>query len=559
MNGARHWSDRVRLILAYAAPTLPAIIVAIAIIILFLTGGLESSLSDLLMEEIGPLVRSAVAGTLTTLLVVLLALGLATLTIQIWLRADRLLIFISCGLLSLSATPIFLGNSSFAFIWNTPYAEYLSEVFATRGSATVVVIDITAQILRYAPLATWLLAIVVFNGEPMLRLYSRHAGLGPTALMRAEFLYRWMPACLVVAAFAYQDASNDYMVTYLALRPSVATHTELISHFLSRSFLSAAIGHSARDAAGVLTATSLVGGLVLSLVFLALVLLVLSALRLLRPTMRRSKGKPSAQRLSPARPEIRSGQSALSSLLPAFAGAIVIAGLCYRLAGLERTNIKDASVLLTTLLLSLAVAILCWGVGAVISFVIRELHHESDGSAQRSFAAVALVAVSLGFIPPLGLAAAVYMLLFSIGDFGQGSASVGWFIAQTVRMLPLVFVFLIPTALTLEDEAIWYLRINEIRFWKRLYILLLMPSKATHFAIILIGWNFVFNEGVISSVFQANIPAFSDIIQRATSGRSAAYPLAGLLITAESILFGALCLIWGFQIYSRWASQNAKG
>jgi hypothetical protein len=151
------------------------------------------------------------------------------------------------------------------------------------------------------------------------------------------------------------------------------------------------------------------------------------------------------------------------------------------------------------------------------------------------------------------------MLLFSIGDFGQGSASVGWFVAQTVRMLPLIFVFLIPTALTLEDGAIWYLRINEIRFWKRMNILLLMPFKATHFAIILIGWNFVFNEGVISSVFQANIPAFSDIIQRATSGRSAAYPLAGLLITAESVLFGALCLIWGFQIYSRWASLNAKG
>ncbi len=351
-----------------------------------------------------------------------------------------------CLAVPLSIIPVLLGSATFAFVWRTSFAEFLTntKLISERGSISVILIDLCAQLLRYLPIASWFLILAVLETPVTTRLYAHHIGIRPLALVRAEFLRHWLAPVLIVAAFAFQDAFNDYIITYLTLKPSDATNTELISHFLNRTFFSLAIGRDAREAASVLVGVSLVSGVFSATIFFIIALLIAGAIRVLRISDRvqlRVREVTKSYEL-PGRPS-------LVGYLPSLVGALIFISLGGRIISLDITSMNAVWQLRYALVMSLGVAIVCWCLGVLINFCVREVRSEIDGSAQRGLATVAWISVSLGFIPPAGLAAAIYTIFFSVG-VGNVNATVGWFVAEVMRMLPLFVVLLIPTSL-----AIW--------------------------------------------------------------------------------------------------------
>jgi hypothetical protein len=241
----------------------------------------------------------------------------------------------------------------------------------------------------------------------------------------------------------------------------------------------------------------------------------------------------------------------------AFVGAILIA-FVVRLFTLGPADPALAIPLLPSLLASSIVAAISWVLAVVINFAVREHARRHDGSLGRRLGIVALIAMTLGFLPTIGLAVAVYSIAFTVGPMSGEGTYVGWIAAQTLRMFPLVTVLLIPTTFLIEDQRVEYLKNVGASYGQRVRALILRPHVVTHFAILLIAANFVLNESVVGSVFQAQIPSVSELMLRATSGRSAAYPTAAFLSIAQACIFGSLLFAWGFQVHRQWRSTRDR-
>lgn len=538
--------DRPKWVFALVAA--PAIVVFVSIASLMARGESVERLLPLASASVGPILRSAAAAFATTLLVGLLGLGATTLLVRSWLMQNRSVNLVASIVLPLAALWLLVGAASFAFLWSNPYADALLTLpgIDNRSSATVVVLTAAAHILRYLPLLVWLLWISVVTVPETYRVYFRHAGFSAGEVTRTHLLALWVAPLLIVAAFAHQDSFGDQLISFLALRPSEATDTELVSHFLGRQFRSLAISGSARDASAAIVGASIAGALVSSAIFLASAALARSLFRIGRYDARSWRPTPRA----PLRTSTIPSWTALGMV------GIVLAAFLGRLVTLGPADPALAVSLLPSLLASLIVAALSWALAVAVNFAVREKTRRHDGSLGRHLGIVALVAMTLGFLPTIGLAVAVYSIAFALGPMGGEGAYLGWIAAQTLRMFPLVTVLLIPTTFLIEDQRVDYLKGIGAGYRERLGALLLRPYLVTHFAVLLIAANFVLNESVVGSVFQAQIPSVSELMLRATSGRSAAYPTAVFLSISQALIFGSLLFVWGFQVHRQWRSTR---
>lgn len=507
-----------------------------------------------ILNELWPtypaVLTSLAAGTATMLAVVAVAWLLASLAVRtafVWNRVGTGLL---CFTLALTAIPFLVGPTSFGFLWSSSFLKLAMSVAGVddRGPATVILVNVLANVLRYAPLLAWLLFAAALDVDARRVWSERTAGFDSADFIRDEATPIWALICLVVAAFAFQDASGDYVITYLALRPSEATGTELASHALQRIFVGATISGSARNAFDlVLVASAAVAALaVLTFMLLSLPILRLRSLsssyhRRPAPTLRRQ--------LVPAH---------LSAILVAAVAVAILLPLLAPLVGRQYSGAALVQSLGRSVALSLAAALVSWTAAATIVFSARSGSALADGSAQRRLQLLALVALMVGFIPAIGFASAVQSTAFTYVGTGPGSAYAAWFVAQCLRLIPILAIFMMPAALQIEDRQLQYLRPLGVSFLFRFKALFLSPFRTTHFAFVLVAWNWIVNEGIISAVFQADIPSFSELMLRATSGRSAAYSVAASLVAAEAALFGLLCSIWARQIYSSWRYRHAQ-
>jgi hypothetical protein len=452
--------------------------------------------------------------------------------------------------LALATIPFLLGPTSFGFLWSSSFLKLAMSVGGgdDRGPATVILVNVLANILRYAPLLTWLLLATAMDVDARRVWSERTAGFGSADFIRDEATPIWALICLVVAAFAFQDASGDYIITYLALRPSEATGTELASHALQRIFVGATISGSARDAFDlVLVASAAIAALAV-ITFILFSLPILRLRRLSSSYHRRPAPQLRRQLVPPRFSAIFVATAAVTILLP------LLAPLFFR----QYSGAALVQSLGRSVALSLAAALVSWAAAATIVFSARSGAALADGSAQRRLKLLALVALMVGFVPVIGFASAVQSTAFTYVGTGSGSAYAAWFAAQCLRLIPILAIFMMPAALQIEDRQLQYLRPLGVSFLFRFKALFLSPYRTTHFAFMLVAWNWIVNEGVISTVFQADIPSFSELMLRATSGRSAAYSVAASLVAAEALLFGLLCSLWARQIYSSWRYRHAQ-
>jgi len=507
----------------------------------------KDQIARLAGPELVAVAHSIAAATATAAVTVILAVLTAMTLITVGLGRPKFSAAAACGLLPLAIAPLLIGSTSFAFLWRGPGA-WIASLWsdASRGAATVAAVEALAQIIRYLPLMVWLFFLVVLQTPFGTARYAEQVGLTSKELFRADFIRRWTPAALVVAAFAFQDAANDTLISGLAIRPSVATDTELLSHFLYRNLLLLFSSRPADEALGTVIWLSLIGAFLLaaSFAFLAggLVALVIFS---------RTHGlKPKGSSISPAS-EHGTGVGALA------ASGLVVSLSCASLSALRPGPAAAALILLPSAFTAALVAISSWSIAAAMVFCLRDGARLHDGSAQRTLTAASFVAVALGFLPAIGLATAIYALAFSAHLDGAVAAAPALYLGETLRFVPIVFVLLVPSSLAISDGELDHLKLNGVGLFERFGVSFFSPYRLLHAAVLLISFNMILNDGVVASVFQNQMPSLTDIMARATSGRSADYPLAGLLIVFQASFFAVLLLMWGGTTFQAWRGRHA--
>jgi hypothetical protein len=513
------------------------------------------SLGTALDSGEGPLARSLGAGVLSATLTIIVALGIARSTVALILGGRVRAVGIVCALLSLAVTPLLIGTVSYAFLLNiwlrsTFAALDLSIPHTAEGVIGLVGI---AGGLRYSPLLAWLLVVSVLFVDPMKRSFGNSIGMSSRDFIRAELVWPWAVISILVGAFAFQDAATDYAVSYLTLRPSPATSTELLAHYSNRSFISLLTSRSGSEAIHVVILQSAVAAIFLLGVFAVL------AAQILLWARRAQLCVPNSSRR-----RVTSSMGNASLLFPlAAVGIFISITLSPPLGALAKLTISFKDIdprLFGTFSLAAAVSIMGWVIAAAATYLLREMTRLHDGSAERGLGVVGILASSTGFLPTLGLAVATYSLLFMATSFVGGfDALVGWMASQLVKLLPILCLFMIPSVLGVSDAKIHYLQDAGARLPSRIWHVYVRPNLPAHFALILLGWNLVINESLINAAFQADLPSYSELVTRATSGRSAAYGTASALIGAQTLIFATMCALWGMQIFKYWRARNDLG
>ena len=81
---------------------------------------------------------------------------------------------------------------------------------------------------------------------------------------------------------------------------------------------------------------------------------------------------------------------------------------------------------------------------------------------------------------------------------------VGWMASQLVKLLPILCLFMIPSVLAVSDAKVHYLQDAGATMPSRIWHVYVRPNLPAHFALILLGWNLVINEGLINAAFQTH-------------------------------------------------------
>lgn len=447
----------------------------------------------------------------------------------------------------LAVAPLLIGVASFAYLFKDLGRDLVSFTGSdSRGGHSIMIVEAVAQALRYGPLLLWLFLVTLMQVPPARRSYAQQAGLTGGAYVRIELIPRWLAPLLVVLAFTFQDAANDFLVSQLAVRPSVATGTELLSHAMGRNFsLLLSLGSPPAAISHVVT-TGALAAVGFALVFAGFALACLAALNALRLSIFDGP--------RPARINATTSRGAWIVL----AGPVLVLTLAIAtLLGLKPGSWDRLIELVPSATLSALAALAAWAIAAPLTFLVREQVFVSDGSAGTAFVILCGLALAVGFIPPLSLAVAVFSFAYSTGLVGDSTSGLWLFAADVLRFTPIAFILLTPAALAIGDAEIQYLKDAGASAFVRSRVVFFAPNLVLHLAIVVICFNLILNEGVIASVFQSQIPSLTDLVRRATTGRAANEAMAATLILAQGAAFALLLWLWGRATLLDWRMRHA--
>lgn len=445
----------------------------------------------------------------------------------------------------LAVMPLLVGGASFAFLFQGLGRSLVQMTGSdARGAHSIIIVEVVAQTLRYGPLLLWLMILSVLEVPPGKRRYCQQAGLSGDDYIRTELAGRWRAPFLVVVSFSFQDAVNDHVIAQMSVRPSIATGTELMSHVLERRFSVLLSLGPPPAAINEIVLAGLLAGAGFAAVFAALSLGLIGGLRAIG--WRGFDGAPKAK-LAPQ----RNGWSALW---------IPVSVLCLGAASflsLRPLSWASIGILAPSALAAGLSAAIAWAIAAPLIYILRDRLFVSDGSASRIILLMSGLAIGVGFVPTHSLAVAIFAFAFSTG-FSGGAANGMWLVlAEVVRFAPVIFVLLAPSMLAIPDQGIGYLKSAGTSLARRGLEVFLAPNFVLHLVVIFIAFNLIMNEGVISSVFQAHIPSLTDVMRRATTGRSANAELAGTLVVLEACVFGPMLWWWGRTASAAWRFRHA--
>ncbi len=409
--------------------------------------------------------------------------------------------------------PYFLGNSTDGLLVKLLSQNFADRFtyFADRSYGLVYVFLFALLIWKDGFLILYTLTLIADTVPKSVTLYARALGLTLREWIRDVLWPMARPAGILLCLFVFIAAEHEYIATFLSLRPSPGTGTELVSHWMNRVYTTLVLSTNASTALDLLSASGIVL-LVASLAAGAIsVGLLLGIIRLGTITWR-SRIRARATRSATGMPM---GASVTGILAVIFAVSPVVLAASFLTPSFPNDMTLATFTAPLTFVVALGGTILGWMIAVAARLMLGDRTINAAVVVR-----VLLMLLSAVVVPPF----LVGLSSFSWWSMTSGSSQFGlialWAISQLALVTPLIASFLFASFLSVTNSELRYQRwigasLGEIAsnsFAKR-YVPQLLFS-------LLFAFLQVWNEDSVNGVFENVVPSFSTLINRTLSGRA---------------------------------------
>lgn len=410
--------------------------------------------------------------------------------------------------------PITLGNLSIAFLCKVLLGgtDYFNAV--ANGTVTgKLLFLILLHGWQYGILFTYLFWLNFQNIPGTVLDYSRATGF--TRYQRIKDIYLPLSRNLIIMLASilflftvYEESKMQYL-----FKPSPGTGSELVTHWLSRSYQSMLVAgpDKANDLAFGAGATTF---LVVLAVLAALFLLVHAALRAWSRSKRYPQGGDRSERRSVTR-ELKPRIIAIVLIALSLAPVVASLTLLPSMVGGGIAHLWP-SVGMTLIATGVAGSIaIGMGMAARVGWKDR-LSSFSPRSLPFFLGLVALL-----LVPPLLVLLSGYAWM---GQLGYSWAQVIWPIWVAGHMLltkPLLGSFVLFSHFRVSTNEIDYLQLHGLTKREIARTSFLQRFKAEYLLLFILAYSFIWNEGVVNNLFSDFIPSFAANLKMLITGRAA--------------------------------------
>lgn len=439
--------------------------------------------------------------------------------------------------------PFFLGSATDAFLIKLLAVNFGTDVayFSERGGGLVFVSLLLILLWRIGTVAAYTLVLIVADAPENVLTYARSLRLRFREWFRDIVWPLTRPASILLSIFVFIAAEHEYLPTFLALKPSPGTGTELLSHWMNRIYTSGVVGSDVANAQDTVKAAGAIF-VFISLAVAAITTIALIALVQISTSSgggRNPGGGKSVATFGPPASRSVLGLAAVALLLAIF--ALMPIGSAVRF--LVPTFPAGSGALLgSTVPLVVFAAILATLVSMVTAFIAR-LMISVTVIKTRTVILVMTILLSPLAVPPFLIALSSFDWWSHTGGGVWGLRAL-WLLAQIVLVLPVVSAFLFAVFLGVSNEELQYQR--SIRATTPEVFLNSFAGRFAGqalFGMIFAGLQ-IWNEDAASPVFDNVVPSFASLISRTLSGRAesisaaSGYALVGIAVAV------ALIAIW---------------
>lgn len=481
------------------------------------------------------------APTLTRSIAVALAAAFVIVGVAFALALGMVRLSASTGLgkwLSVLILPVTLGNISIAFLVKVLFGS--TDYFNATASGDVVGklgFLILLHGWQYGILFTYLFWLN-FQAIPATVIdYSRATGFTRYQRFKDIFLPRSRDLFILLASIlflftVYEEAKLQYL-----FKPSPGTDSELVAHWLSRSYQSMLVAGPAKAQDLAFGA----GGTTFVVVLLVLATLFLLVHSLLRGWSRSKRYPRGSERENGSAPQVRvlswvTGYALLALTVSPVLAAFILLFPSMAGAGLEHLWPAVGMTLIAAAVASLIA--IGMGMAARIGWQARL------GSFSPRSLPFFLGLVALLLVPPLLVLLSGHLWM---GQLGYEWTSVIWPIWVAGHMLltkPLLGSFVLFSHFRVSSNELDYQRLHGLTKWELAWNSFLTRFKAEYLLLFILAYSFIWNEGVVNNLFSDFIPSFAANLKMLITGRAADLRHAAAFLWMSIALSIASVVLW---------------
>jgi ABC-type sugar transport system permease subunit len=478
------------------------------------------------------LVRSSLFALITSLLLVLLGIVFSLLLMGVPFSAPR------SRWLSLLLMPLILGSVSSAFIWKI----LLFDNAYLFGSATKKFLAIGfMEFWQFGTFFSYLFWLNLQTIRTDVLDYAAATRLGTWEKVKDIFLPHQRNLALLLYVICFIFCFYEESKIELIFRGSRGTNTELINHWLNRTYqsdslLSPEFAFRHVSTSGLLVLLVALGVLVVTLIVKnSLYKAVTVSKRLALP------GKPAL----PGNPALKNNYSWLVLWLLVIVAVAPVPGVLLKQSGnLHFSPGPLGFPLLLTLLaamVSSAFAI-CFGILSRLAW-----QRSLAGFNYRSMIFLILL-FTLLIIPPIVILISGFRWMRLVGYASEYNIDLAWLFGHTILSFPLLAGFSVATHFRVKIMFIDYLDAHSLTLWEKIVHLFLLPFRADYLLTLIIAFSIIWNESIINNILSDFIPSFITELNKTITGKAVDYSQGMNYLFVSLVLAIGSVSIWNYII-----------
>ncbi|MDN5205468.1 hypothetical protein QQ008_29060 [Fulvivirgaceae bacterium BMA10] len=403
------------------------------------------------------------------------------------------------------------------------------------GSLTQTFLLILIQFWQYGFLFAYLFWLNIQNTPHRINEFSIAVGTTRFEKIRDVILPHSRNLFILLLFISFIFAFYEDTKSQLILRASQGTDTELISHWLYRTYQSNLLINPEYASNSVFT-HGLIVFFVAMLFILVLGLLVLLSFRVISRT-RSIDGKKSSSKTS-----LFSRSFGIISI------AIILVPVLIALVKSSYSIAENISSITfpfaITLIASFSATTLAVAFGISSRLTFTKMLSDFNTKSLLYFLAIFLIQM----VPPLFIILSGFKWLSWVGYKSDFIIYIIWLIGHCVLTLPLLGSFIMAIHFSVREHELDYLRAYKIPFEDILKYSFMTRFKVQYALTLIFAFTFIWNDAGLNMVLSDNIPSFVSNLQMLLIGRAADYSQATSFVLVAIVMSLTCVLIWRYII-----------